>query len=82
MIPKPKFSLRSRASFVIADMERDSSLTCSAACILNKIQMPNFLQLIRRPKHKDLGARYDVVRHPFGGREQIRGQTRMTNWIK
>ena len=53
MIPKPKFSLRSRASFVIADMERDSNLSCSAACIRNKIQMPNFLQVVRRPKHKD-----------------------------
>ena len=83
MIPKPKFSTRSRAQFVVGDMERDPSLTCSAACARAGIGLPLFLTMLNRPKHRDLRRRYDVVRHPRAGHDQpIRGQTKMTRWIK
>ena len=68
MIPKPKFSQRSRASFAIMDMERDPSLTASAACEGARIALSSFLALLKRPKHADLTERYDAVKRARGAK--------------
>ena len=73
-----KWSLQARARFVLADME-SKGMSCRAACAAAGIEQSAFYQTIRRPKYKELKARFDAIRNP--GLTPA-GKIRMTNWMQ
>ena len=70
---------RMRAAWAISYIAIDG-LALTVACALSGVQVTNFHAAMR--KHSDLAKRYEEAKRKRSQPEPMRGETRMTRWMR